>query len=170
MSLLGRTSNFLSLILNTIRFWLLGFLTPSNTLKIKLLSSKAVIPSIQKEGSAGYDLHSSEDTVIQIGERKIVKTDIAMAIPSGYYGRVAPRSGLSVKDWIDVKAGVIDASYRGSVGVVLQNDHPKNPFVIKVGDRIAQILLEKIITPDVVIVDDLDATERGEGGYGSTGK
>jgi dUTP pyrophosphatase len=101
----------------------------------------------------------------------ISKTDIAMAIPPGYYGRVAPRSGLAVKHHIDVGAGVIDADYRGNVGVVLFN-HSDNEFVITAGDRVAQLVIEKIITPEVVEVEDLDAlgsTARGAGGYGSTG-
>jgi dUTP pyrophosphatase len=80
----------------------------------------------------------------------------------------APRSGLAVKHHIDVGAGVIDADYRGNVGVVLFN-HADTDFSVSAGDRVAQLILEKIITPDVVEVDDLDATVRGAGGYGSTG-
>lgn len=91
-----------------------------------------------------------------------------MAIPSGYYGRVAPRSGLAVKHFIDVGAGVIDEDYRGPLGVVLFN-HGQNDFAVKKGDRIAQLLLEKIATPDIEVVEDLDETERGAGGFGSTG-
>lgn len=89
----------------------------------------------------------------------------------GYYGRIAPRSGLAVKHHIDVGAGVIDADYRGNVGVVLFN-HSDADFKVTAGDRVAQLILEKIITPAVVEVDDLDAlgsTARGAGGYGSTG-
>ena len=98
----------------------------------------------------------------------IVQTDLAVAIPAGHYGRVAPRSGLAVKHFIDVGAGVIDSDYRGAVGVVLFN-HSADDFHIKHGDRIAQLIIEKISTPAVVEVDDLDATERGAGGFGSTG-
>ena len=91
-----------------------------------------------------------------------------MAIPEGHYGRVAPRSGLAVKNFIDVGAGVIDCDYRGALGVVLFN-HSADDFHIKPGDRIAQLIIEKISTPDVVEVDDLDETARGAGGFGSTG-
>lgn len=97
-----------------------------------------------------------------------IKTDIATAIPSGYYGRVAPRSGLAWKNSIDVGAGVIDEDYRGNVGVILFN-HSDVDFKVARGDRIAQLLLEKIITPEVVVVDELVDTERGDGGFGSTG-
>ena len=109
--------------------------------------------------------------VIEGHGKGISKTDIAMAISPGYYGRVAPRSGLAVKHHIDVGAGVIDADYRGNVGVVLFN-HSDNEFVITKGDRVAQLVITKIILPEVVEVEDLDAlgaTERGAGGYGSTG-
>ena len=92
-----------------------------------------------------------------------------MAIPEGTYGRVAPRSGLAAKHHLDVGAGVIDADYRGPVGVVMfnlgQTDYP-----VKKGDRIAQLILEKILMAEIEEVDDLDDTERGEGGFGSTGK
>lgn len=91
---------------------------------------------------------------------------IVTASPSG---RVAPRSGLAVKHGIDTGAGVIDADYRGNVGVVLFNLGAED-YQVKRGDRVAQLILERIATPDIVEVDDLDATTRGAGGYGSTGK
>jgi dUTP pyrophosphatase len=84
------------------------------------------------------------------------------------FGSVAPRSGLAWKHSIDVGAGVIDADYRGPVGVILFN-HSDLDFVVKAGDRIAQLIIEKIMTPDVMAVEDLDSTARGEGGFGSTG-
>jgi dUTP pyrophosphatase len=93
---------------------------------------------------------------------------LAIAIPEGHYGRIAPRSGLAVKNFIDVGAGVIDMDYRGPVGVVLFN-HSGDDFHIKQGDRIAQLIIEKISNPQIVEVDDLDATARGAGGFGSTG-
>lgn len=97
-----------------------------------------------------------------------VKTDISIAFPHGFYARVAPRSGLAWKNSIDVGAGVIDVDYRGNVGVILFN-HSDDDFKIAHGDRIAQLILERIITPDVVEVDELDETERNAGGFGSTG-
>jgi len=112
---------------------------------------------------------SAVDVMVPNHGKALVATDISLAIPSGYYGRVAPRSGLAVKHFIDVGAGVIDEDYRGPVGVVLFNFGEKE-FEIKKGDRIAQLILEKIITPEVEEVADLDVTKRGEGGFGSTGK
>ena len=92
----------------------------------------------------------------------------AIAVPHDCYGRIAPRSGLAHKHFIDTLAGVIDADYRGNVGVILAN-HSKVDFEVKHGDRIAQLILERIYTPEVVECDDLDATDRGAGGFGSTG-
>lgn len=115
------------------------------------------------------DNFSAVDVIVPSKGKALVATDISLAIPSGYYGRVAPRSGLAVKHFIDVGAGVIDEDYRGPLGIVLFNHHQENDFTVKKGDRIAQLLLEKIVTPDVVIVDNLDETERGADGFGSTG-
>jgi dUTP pyrophosphatase len=95
-------------------------------------------------------------------------TDIAVAIPEGHYGRVAPRSGLALKNFIDVGAGVIDADYRGPIGVLIFNFGDVS-FKIGRGDRIAQLILERISTPYVEVVQELPETERGSGGFGSTG-
>lgn len=103
--------------------------------------------------------------------KALVKTDIAVICPPGTYGRVAPRSGLAWKNSIDVGAGVIDADYRGNVGVILFN-HSDADFEVKKGDRIAQLILEKIVYADIEEVEmgaDLDKTARGAGGFGSTG-
>lgn len=97
-----------------------------------------------------------------------MKTDIQIEVPEGHYGRVAPRSGLAWKNSIDVGAGVIDEDYRGNVGVILFNFSDVN-FEIKKGDRIAQLICERISYPTVVEVDTLSETARGEGGFGSTG-
>lgn len=137
-------------------------------LRVKKLSDKATIPTRGSDLSAGYDLSSSGEVVIKPGARAIVPTDLSIACPEGTYGRVAPRSGLTVKFGIHVGAGVIDADYRGPVGVVLFNLGDKD-FEIKQGDRIAQLVLEEIKMVDVQEVEDLDATERGAGGFGSTG-
>nr|XP_009938590.1 PREDICTED: deoxyuridine 5'-triphosphate nucleotidohydrolase, mitochondrial [Opisthocomus hoazin] len=109
------------------------------------------------------------DCVIPPMEKAVVKTDIQIALPSGCYGRVAPRSGLAAKHFIDVGAGVIDEDYRGNVGVVLFN-FGKESFEVKKGDRIAQLICERICYPELEEVQALDDTERGEGGFGSTGK
>ncbi|GMY28442.1 deoxyuridine 5'-triphosphate nucleotidohydrolase-like [Fagus crenata] len=143
-------------------------LDPTSLLKVKKLSEKAVLPSRGSPLSAGYDLSSATETKVPARGKALVPTDLSIAIPEGTYARVAPRSGLTWKHSIDVGAGVIDADYRGPVGVILFN-HSDIDFEVKVGDRIAQLIIEKIMTPNVMEVEDLDATVRGEGGFGSTG-
>lgn len=106
--------------------------------------------------------------ILRPGRRTLVKTGIAMALPRGTYGRVAPRSGLAFKHGIDVMAGVIDSDYRGEVGVILVN-LGEDTFVIKHGDRIAQLVIERFYPCYPFEVLDLTATNRGHGGYGSTG-
>eukprot|EP00298_Acanthocystis_sp_HF-20_P028833 c767_g1_i1.p1 GENE.c767_g1_i1~~c767_g1_i1.p1 ORF type:complete len:143 (-),score=79.09 c767_g1_i1:28-456(-) len=138
------------------------------SLRVQKLSDKATIPTRGSPLAAGYDLHSAEDCVIPARNNGLVKTDIAIAVPEGHYGRVAPRSGLALKKKIDCGAGVIDADYRGNVGVVLFN-HSDDEFVVKQGDRIAQLIIEKIAMLPIEAVSSLDETQRGEGGFGSTG-
>lgn len=137
-------------------------------LSIKRLSENATLPKRGSEFSAGLDLSSAEDKIIPAGERALVKTDLSIACPPGTYARIAPRSGLALKKGIDTGAGVVDADYRGPVGVILFN-WGKEDFEIKIGDRIAQLILEQIVLPDVVETDELPETVRGEGGFGSTG-
>ncbi|CAG2214482.1 unnamed protein product [Mytilus edulis] len=95
-------------------------------------------------------------------------TDIQIALPEGCYGRVAPRSGLAAKHFIDVGAGVIDQDYRGNVGVIMFN-FGEQEFVVNKGDRIAQLICERIYIPELEECENLNATERGDGGFGSTG-
>lgn len=142
--------------------------TAAPALLVKRLSEHAVLPTRGSSGAAGYDLASAVDTTIPARGRAVVSTDLSIAIPSGTYARVAPRSGLAVKHFIDTGAGVVDEDYRGTVGVVLFN-HSETDYQVKRGDRIAQLILERIMTPEVVEVDNLDATVRGAGGFGSTG-
>ena len=132
------------------------------------LSEFATIPVRGSALAAGYDLSAAHDCVIPARGKGLVKTDLAIACPEGTYGRIAPRSGLAWKHFIDTGAGVIDADYRGNVGVILFN-HAETEFAVKRGDRVAQLVLERIVTPEVVTVDDLDESERGAGGFGSTG-
>lgn len=138
------------------------------SLKVALRHAKAKVPTKGSQLAAGYDLYSSEDTVIVARGRGVVQTGISIALPEGTYGRVAPRSGLAVKNGIDTGAGVVDADYRGLLGVVLFNNSDED-FHVKTGDRIAQLVVEKIWTGDIVVADSLDDTERAEGGFGSTG-
>src|SRR6056300_1714550 len=138
------------------------------TLLVKKLNGSAYVPARGSPLAAGYDMCSSVDTTIKSGCRGLVDTGIAFTVPYGTYGRIAPRSGLAVKKGIQVGAGVIDRDYTGEVKVVLFN-HGDEDFVIKKGDRIAQLIIEKIEMPEVKLVDELLVTERGEGGFGSTG-
>ncbi|KAF7044478.1 hypothetical protein CFC21_053700 [Triticum aestivum] len=168
-------------------------------LKVKKLSDKAILPSRGSALAAGYDLSSAVETVVPARGKALVATDLSIAIPEGTYARIgeslffflgsrflaarrvfdemltasfvffaAPRSGLALKHSIDVGAGVIDADYRGPVGVVLFN-HSEVDFAVKPGDRVAQMIIQVITTPEIAEVEDLDATVRGEGGFGSTG-
>lgn len=137
-------------------------------LQVKFLSENATMPIRGSAESAGFDLSSAVDTVIHAGKRGVVSTDLAIACPLGTYGRVAPRSGLAVKKFIDVGAGVIDSDYRGNVGVVLFN-FGEEDFVVNKGDRVAQLILERISMIPASKVAELDDTIRGKGGFGSTG-
>ncbi|XP_063328769.1 deoxyuridine 5'-triphosphate nucleotidohydrolase, mitochondrial isoform X2 [Pelmatolapia mariae] len=137
-------------------------------LKFAKLSEHARTPTRGSAKAAGYDLYSAYDYSIPPMDKTIVKTDIQIAVPHGCYGRVAPRSGLAAKHFIDVGAGVVDEDYRGNVGVVLFN-FGKETFEVKKGDRVAQLVCEKICYPDLVEQETLDETDRGAGGFGSTG-
>lgn len=143
----------------------------SESLKVFKRSDKATLPTKGSALAAGYDLYSSEEAVIPANGQGLVATDLSIIVPIGTYGRVAPRSGLAVKNGISTGAGVIDADYRGEVRIVLFN-HSSKDFEIKKGDRIAQLVLEKIVNADIVEIsaEQLDETERGAGGFGSTGK
>ncbi|XP_061078053.1 deoxyuridine 5'-triphosphate nucleotidohydrolase, mitochondrial isoform X3 [Conger conger] len=137
-------------------------------LKFAKLSENATAPTRGSSRAAGYDLYSAYDYSVAPLDKAIVKTDIQIAVPSGYYGRVAPRSGLAAKHFIDVGAGVVDEDYRGNVGVVLFN-FSKETFEVKKGDRVAQLICERICYPELEQHDTLDETARGAGGFGSTG-
>lgn len=137
-------------------------------LQVKRLTEFATIPKRGSPLAAGFDLSAAYDIVVPAGGKAIAKTDLAMKIPTTCYGRIAPRSGLAWKKHIDVGAGVIDADYRGNVGVVLFN-HSKEDLNVKRGDRVAQLVLERVSLAPCVEVDSLDDTVRGAGGFGSTG-
>uniref|UniRef100_A0A0C9S2A1 Deoxyuridine 5'-triphosphate nucleotidohydrolase n=1 Tax=Wollemia nobilis TaxID=56998 RepID=A0A0C9S2A1_9CONI len=137
-------------------------------LRVKRLSPNAILPSRGSALAAGYDLSSAAACVVPARGKALVPTDLSIAVPQGTYARIAPRSGLAWKNSIDVGAGVIDADYRGPVSVILFN-HSDKDFDVKAGDRVAQLILEKIVTPEVLEVDDLESTSRAGGGFGSTG-
>lgn len=138
-------------------------------ISIKLLSDLAKMPTQGTAFSAGYDLYAAESAVIPKLSRKLIKTNISLAIPINYYGRIAPRSGLAFKNGIDVLAGVIDSDYRGDIGVILYNTDNNNDFTVAVGDKIAQMIIEPCVHSDFVKVKELSGSKRGEGAYGHTG-
>ena len=138
-------------------------------LLVKRLSPHAVLPSRGSSGAAGFDLSSAAAVVVPARGRALVPTDLSVAVPFGCYGRIAPRSGLALKHSIDVGAGVVDGDYRGPLGVLLFN-HGDVDHAVQVGDRVAQLILEKIVEgAEVEEAEELGATERGQGGFGSTG-
>jgi dUTP pyrophosphatase len=137
-------------------------------LSVKLLSPHARVPTRGSPLAAGYDIYAARDVLIPGGDRELVATDLSMEIPRGCYGRLAPRSGLAWKHGIDVGAGVIDADFRGNVHVLLFN-FCQEPFQVRVGDRIAQLILEKCEIVLVNVVEELPDTTRGDKGFGSTG-
>ncbi|REK60413.1 MAG: dUTP diphosphatase [Bacteroidetes bacterium] len=142
-----------------------------NTVSVKKLDVDAHIPTKAHDDDAGWDLYSNENTVIYPGEKAVIKTGIVLAIPRGYYGRIAPRSGLAVKNGIDVLAGVVDAGYRNEIGVVLINHHIDNQFAITKGDRIAQVIFERVDPFELEeVLEFFNNTDRGMGGFGSSGK
>ncbi|KAL4780194.1 dUTPase-like protein [Aspergillus varians] len=142
--------------------------TPIPSLLVKKLTPTATAPTRGSAFAAGYDLYSAKEIVIPAKGKALVDTGLAIAVPEGTYGRVAPRSGLASKHFIDTGAGVIDADYRGEVKVLLFNFSDVD-FTVKEGDRVAQLVLERIYTPEVMVVEELEESVRGAGGFGSTG-
>lgn len=140
-------------------------------IKLNKLDPKAKTPYRANSSDAGADLFSIEDVMIQPLERKMISTGIKIKIPEGYYGRIAPRSGLAVKNGIDVLAGVVDSAYTGEVKIVLFNTDKSNTYFVKQGERIAQLIIEDHFNFDFVeVVEDLETTDRGNKGFGSSGK
>lgn len=137
-------------------------------LRFAKLTENAFAPVKGSTKAAGFDLRSAYDYIVPAKGKEVIKTDLQIHVPEGSYGRVAPRSGLAVKNFIDVGAGVVDEDYRGNLGVVLFN-HSDKDFEVKKGDRIAQLICERIFYPELVEEKTLDETERGSGGFGSTG-
>ena len=143
-----------------------------HALRDSLAKEGARPPERQSSGAAGYDLFACLDTpwmVIPAWKQKSVPAGIRIAIPDGLYGRIAPRSGLAVRKNIHVMAGVVDRDFRGPLVVCLCNLSDTD-VRIDHGDRVAQLVLERIATPDISVVDRLEETSRGEGGFGSTGR
>ena len=139
-------------------------------IKIVKLDPQAIIPHYAHPGDAGLDLFAVEETTIQPGETKLIKTGIAIALPPNTEAQIRPRSGLALKHSITVlnSPGTIDAGYRGEIGIILIN-HGKKLFQTLPGMRIAQMVVAPIIQSKVTVVAQLDSTFRGEYGFGSTG-
>ena len=143
-------------------------------IKVKKLTSTAIVPTKSRKTDAGYDLYADEDVALYPEQTKLISTGIAFAIPDGYAGLIWDRSGLGSKG-IHRHAGVVDSSYRGEVKVCLSNSlsghhSAENIYFISKGDRIAQILFQKVPHFDLVETEELDDTDRGSSGFGSSGK
>jgi len=138
---------------------------------VKRLDPSLPLPIYAREGDAGLDLSSAERVVIEPGARALVRTGFALAIPSGYAGFVLPRSGLALRQGITVlnAPGLIDAGYRGEVMVLLVNHDRSGAVTVERGDRVAQLVVQRVERVELVEVDELPASERGGGGFGSTG-
>jgi dUTP pyrophosphatase len=139
--------------------------------RVLRLDERATLPARAYPGDAGLDLRALEPCVLAPGERAAVRTGIAVEIPDGEAGLVLPRSGLAARHGIALvnAPGLIDAGYRGEIRVLLLNTDRTEPFAIAAGDRIAQLLLVRVQTPEVIEVDALAASDRGAGGFGSSG-
>ncbi len=140
-------------------------------LQLKRLDEGLPVPGYARAGDAGLDLMCTADVTIAPGERVLVGTGIAVAIPPGYAGFVQPRSGLAAKHGLTIvnTPGLIDSGYRGEIRVCLLNTDSGQPIEIRRGDRIAQLVIQPIVSAELEIVSELDETDRGEGGYGSSG-
>ncbi len=142
------------------------------TLRVTRLDPGARLPARAYARDAGLDLHALEAAVLEPGERASVRTGIAIEIPAGHAGLLLPRSGLAAHHGIAIvnAPGLIDSGYRGEVRVLLLNTDRQSPFTIAPGDRIAQLVLVRVETPPVVEVDQLARSDRGAGGFGSSGR
>lgn len=145
-------------------------MTPVNV-HIKLLDPEMPAPAYAKPGDAGADLRSRIDFELEPGERALVPTGVAIALPEGYVGLVHPRSGLATKNGITIvnAPGTVDSGYRGELMVTLLNTDKTKSFHVQRGDRIAQLIIQKYEHATFTVVDELDQTERGSSGFGSSG-
>ena len=138
---------------------------------LKMLDPDLPAPSYAHEGDAGADLCAREDVTLEPGQRALVPTGVSLALPLGYVGLIHPRSGLATKHGLTVvnAPGTVDAGYRGELKVTLLNTDAVTPIVLKRGDRIAQLVIQKVERAHFIQVQDLDDSSRGAGGFGSTG-
>lgn len=174
-----------------------GFGTVPITVKIKRLRSDAVVPKYAYDGDAGFDLVAVEDVIIEPGETKLVPTGLAVELPPGYELQIRPRSGVTLKTQLRVQLGTVDSSYRGEIGVIIDNITPvyltdgwgsalkgkaylidgskadgnfvHGTYIIRKGDRIAQAVISAVPRVSFIEVDELSESKRGTGGFGSSG-
>lgn len=141
-------------------------------LPIRMLDPDLPLPRYASRGDAGLDLVAAEDVSLQPGERYAVPTGIAVAIPDGYAGFVHARSGRALKEGLALAnaPGLIDSGYRGEIKVIVVNLDSSSPVDIKRGDKVAQLVLQRVETVELVAVEELPDSERGAGGFGSTGR
>lgn len=137
-------------------------------IKIKKLTEEAILPKYAKPGDAGMDFYASETVVLQPHERKVVNTGIAMAIPHGYVGLLWDKSGMAAKFGVKTMAGVIDSGYRGEIKILMHN-LSETSYTFEKGTKVAQMLIQPVEQKELREVNSLDETERGAGGFGSTG-
>ena len=140
-------------------------------IELKLFDKELQVPKPAHHGDAGCDLFSRIDVDLKPGERALIPTGIALSIPTGYAGFVHPRSGLAIKHGISIvnTPGLIDSKYRGEICVIIINTDKKETFTIKRGEKICQLVIQKVETPSFKVVSELDNTSRGSSGFGSTG-
>lgn len=138
---------------------------------VEVLITASTVPEYAHPGDAGADLHAAEAVVLAPGQRALIATGVSIALPDGYAAFVVPRSGLAAKHGITVvnSPGTVDAGYRGEIKVTLLNTDLNEPFSIAVGDRIAQLIVMPVVRASFIQVDRLPGSQRGEGGFGSTG-
>ncbi|GAA2731716.1 dUTP diphosphatase [Pedococcus aerophilus] len=141
------------------------------SLPVRRLDPDLPMPSYAHPGDAGADLHAARDATLAPGERVLVPTGIALALPDGYVGLVHPRSGLAARHGITIvnAPGTVDAGYRGEILVNLVNLDPREAFTVRRGDRIAQLVVQQVAVADFVEVDSLEDTSRGDTGHGASG-
>ncbi|GAA3278303.1 dUTP diphosphatase [Paenarthrobacter aurescens] len=144
---------------------------PTVAVQLKMLDAGLEAPSYAHPGDAGADLRAREDVHLAPGERKLVPTGVSIALPNGFVALIHPRSGLAAKHGLTVvnAPGTVDAGYRGEIAVTLLNTDQNHPIVLKRGDRIAQMVIQRVEYAQFVNVDQLSDSVRGTGGFGSTG-
>jgi dUTP pyrophosphatase len=141
----------------------------SFTIKVKKIHPDAKLPSYAHTGDAGFDLFAPQDVSLAPGERMGIPSGIAMEVPDGYVGLIWDKSGLSIKNGLKILGGVLDSGFRGEIIIGVMN-LSREAYMFEKGHKIAQMLIQKVERPEIIEIDELTETERGAGGFGSTGK